>query len=169
MFTHCWDCCIIRQRYETVKYWIPAVPSRIHGFICIPGPCITNVIATCRKNFSQWESSFLWKLRCHWLKFLRSVAKMLVIQGPVPSWTRWRHRMKTVSASLALCAGNSSVTGEFPHKGQWRGALIFSLICPWISGWANNREACNVRRHRGPNDVTVMDAIRGLCLPCHMG
>ena len=48
-----------------------------------PGPCITNVIATCRKNFSQWESSFLWKLRCHWLKFLRRVAKTLVIQGPV--------------------------------------------------------------------------------------
>ena len=48
-----------------------------------PGPCITNVIATCRKNFSQWERSFLWKLRCHWLKFLRRVAKTLVIQGPV--------------------------------------------------------------------------------------
>ena len=47
-----------------------------------PGPCITNVIATCRKNFSQWESSFLWKLRYHWLKFLRRVAKTLVIQGP---------------------------------------------------------------------------------------
>ena len=46
------------------------------------GPCITNVTATCRKNFSQWESSFLWKLRCHWLKFLRRVAKTLVIQGP---------------------------------------------------------------------------------------
>ena len=28
-----------------------------------------------------------------------------------------------------------------PHKGQWRGALMFSLICAWISGWANNREA----------------------------
>ena len=54
--------------------------------ICIlnqdPGPCITNVIATCRKNFSQWESSFLWKLRYHWLKFLRRIAKTLVIQGP---------------------------------------------------------------------------------------
>ena len=46
------------------------------------GPCITNVIATRRKNFSQWESSFLWKLRYHWLKFLRRVAKTLVIQGP---------------------------------------------------------------------------------------
>ena len=22
-----------------------------------------------------------------------------------------------------------------PHKGQWRGALMFSLICVWINGW----------------------------------
>ena len=28
-----------------------------------------------------------------------------------------------------------------PHKGQWRGALMFSLICAWINGWVNNREA----------------------------
>ena len=27
--------------------------------------------------------------------------------------TRWRHQMKTFSASLAICAGNSPVTGEF--------------------------------------------------------
>ena len=53
---------------------------------CMPGPCITNVIATCRKNFSQWDSSFLWKLRCHWLKFLRRVAKNLVIQGPAAQY-----------------------------------------------------------------------------------
>ena len=50
--------------------------------VMLPGPCITNVIAICCKNFSQWERSFLWKLRCHWLKFLRRVAKTLVIQGP---------------------------------------------------------------------------------------
>ena len=28
-----------------------------------------------------------------------------------------------------------------PHKGQWRGALMFSLICAWINGQVNNREA----------------------------
>ena len=28
-----------------------------------------------------------------------------------------------------------------PHKGQWRGALMFSLICVWTNGWVNNREA----------------------------
>ena len=42
------------------------------------------------------------------------------------------------------------------HKGQWRGALIFSLICVWINGWVNNREAGDLRRYRAHYDVTVM-------------
>ena len=39
---------------------------------------------------------------------------------------------------------------------QWRGALIFSLICAWINGWVNNGEAGDLRRHRPHYDVTVM-------------
>ena len=35
-----------------------------------------------------------------------------------------------------------------PHKGQWRGALIFSLICAWTSGLVNNRDAGDLKRHR---------------------
>ena len=44
-----------------------------------------------------------------------------------------------------------------PHKGQWRGALMFSLICVWINGWVNNREAGDLRRYRAYYVVTVMD------------
>ena len=43
-----------------------------------------------------------------------------------------------------------------PHKGQWRGALMFPLICVWINGWVNNREAGDLRRYRGHYDVSVM-------------
>ena len=43
-----------------------------------------------------------------------------------------------------------------PHKGQWRGALMFSLIYAWINGWVNNREAGDFRRHSAHYDVTVM-------------
>ena len=28
-----------------------------------------------------------------------------------------------------------------PHKGQRRGALMFSLICAWMNSWVNTREA----------------------------
>ena len=68
----------------------------------------------------------------------------------------WRHQMEIFSASLSLCTGNSPMTGEFPHKGQLRGALMFSLISAWINGWVNNREAGDLRRHRAHYDVIVM-------------
>ena len=64
--------------------------------------------------------------------------------------------MKTFSALLAFCAGNSPVSCEFPHKGHWRGALTFSLICVWINGWVNNRDAGDLRCYRAHDDVTVM-------------
>ena len=43
-----------------------------------------------------------------------------------------------------------------PHKGQWRGALKFSLICARINRWVNNREAGDRRRHQAHCDVIVM-------------
>ena len=46
-----------------------------------------------------------------------------------------------------------------PHKGQWRKAFIFSLICAWINRWENNGEAGDFRCYRAHYDVTVMDPI----------
>ena len=44
-----------------------------------------------------------------------------------------------------------------PHKGQWRGALMFSSICAWINGWGNNHEAGDLRRYRTHHyEVIVM-------------
>ena len=43
-----------------------------------------------------------------------------------------------------------------PHKDQWRGTLMFSLICTRINGWVNNREAGDLRRHRAHFDVIAM-------------
>ena len=43
-----------------------------------------------------------------------------------------------------------------PGKGQWRGALMLSLICAWINRWVNNRKAGDLRRHHDHYDVIVM-------------
>ena len=43
-----------------------------------------------------------------------------------------------------------------PHKGQWRGASMFSLICVWINDWVNNHEAGDFIRYRAHYDVSVM-------------
>ena len=76
--------------------------------------------------------------------------------------------METVSALLALCAGNSPVTGEFPSQRPVTRSLdvffdlrlntLFSLRLLYIvvSGSVNNREAGDFRCHRAHYDVTVM-------------
>ena len=51
-----------------------------------------------------------------------------------------------------------------PHKCQWRGALMFSLICIWINSWINNREAGDLRRNQAHYDVIVMLQYRRLLI-----
>ena len=70
--------------------------------------------------------------------------------------TWWRHQVETLSALLAICAGNSPPPVNSPHKGQWRGALVFSLICVWMNDWVNNREAGDLRRRRAHYDIIVI-------------
>ena len=43
-----------------------------------------------------------------------------------------------------------------PHKSQWRGASVFSLICAWANDGANNRDDGNLRPHGAYNGVTLM-------------
>ena len=49
-------------------------------------------------------------------------------QGQGSEFSLWRHYMKTLSASLALCEGNPPVIRGFPAKGQKFRALFF-LCC----------------------------------------
>ena len=68
----------------------------------------------------------------------------------------WRHQIQTFSALLALCAGNSPVTGEFPSQRPVTRSFKVFLLCPWINGWVNNRKAGDLRRRRAHYDITVM-------------
>ena len=54
-----------------------------------------------------------------------------------------------------LCGGIHRSPENSLRKGQWRGALMFSLICVCLNGWVNNREAGDLRRYRAHYDVTV--------------
>ena len=55
-----------------------------------------------------------------------------------------------------------------PHKGQWRGTLMVSLICARINYWVNNREAGDLRRHRAHYDVIVTRHVNiwNVFVPC---
>ena len=68
----------------------------------------------------------------------------------------WCHELETFSRYWPFVRGIHRSSAISPHKGKWRGALMFSLISAWINGWVNNREAGDLRRHRFHYDVTVM-------------
>ena len=78
------------------------------------------------------------------------------ISGSEASLSWWFHQMETFSTLLTLCAGNSLAPVNFPHKGQWPRALVFSLICTWINNWVNNGDDSDLKHHHAHYDITVM-------------
>ena len=98
------------------------------------------------------------------IKWPRNFAAPYLIVPGIFYMSWWRHQMEIFSALLAFCAGNSPAPVISPHKGQWRGALVFSLICAWINSWANNGDAGDLRRHHAHYDDTVMWSIPALCI-----
>ena len=79
-----------------------------------------------------------------------------IILNPLSITTWWRHQMEIIPALLALCAGNSLVSVNCPHKCQWRGALMFSLICTWPRSLVKICDTGDLRCHRAHYDVNVM-------------
>ena len=73
-------------------------------------------------------------------------------------WSWWRHQMEKFPHYWPFVWGINWSLANSPHKDQWYGALMLSLICAWINGWINNREAGDSRRHHAHYDfnVTVM-------------
>ena len=93
--------------------------------------------------------------------------------GPLLAWFSWDYgnhddviKWKHFPHYWPFVRGIHRSPVNSPHKGQWRGALMFSLICARINGWVNNREAGDLRRHQAHCDVIVMmmnDHIHHLC------
>ena len=93
--------------------WHPWLGEYRNEYFQSPGPCITNVFATHRKNFSQWYRNFQRKLLSHWLKFLRHVAITLVIQGPATvmegAVTSFRHNLSMFSCNMRQCHRHATI------------------------------------------------------------
>ena len=72
---------------------------------------------------------------------------------------RWRHQRKAFSVLLALCAGNSPVTGEFPaQRPVTRSFDVFFDLLPnkrlseQSRGWWFETPSCSVWRHCNAKD-----------------
>ena len=82
----------------------------------------------------------------------------LSVDDRKPPWnlTWWRHQAETFSALLALCAGNSLVTGEFLSQRPVTRSFDVFFAYAWRKGWVNNRDAGDLRRNRAHHGVMVI-------------
>ena len=110
----------------------------------------------------QWRSSSLNRdgnLYCNVI--LRISFKLQYFRNNIRS-TIWSHlhndviKWKHFPRCWPFVLGIHRSPVNSPHKGQWRGALMLSLICAWINCWVNNREASDLRRRCAHYDVIVM-------------
>ena len=125
-----------------------------------------------RQLNTLWPSDAI-DLRKHWFKWQLVAREQAITWSNVdfPPKVSFGIRLKAVSVHLTqddvikwkhfprnwpFVRGIHRSPVNSPHKGQWRGALMFTLICARINSWVNTREAGDLRRYRPHYDVIVM-------------
>ena len=99
----------------------------------------------------HWKSGHVWVITSHYFVMGVVTYARPKLNAGQKSW--WRHQMEICSALLALCAGNSPVTGEFPtQRPVTRSFDVFfdlrlnkrSSKQSW--GWWSETPLCSLRR-----------------------
>ena len=114
------------------------IPKRLHGIhqTRLPQDCfLEGTVCLINMHPVMWchDDVIKWRYSPRYWPFVRGIHRS----------PRWLFDYKLLSRLR-------------PHKGQWHTPLLFSLICVWINGWVNNREAGDLRRYRVHYDVPVM-------------
>ena len=138
------------SQYEALtKIGIPIIRIRLshsHGIFILKIPVYGKTVFILKGPLFQFDD-----VEHPWIKVKLPRSKTRIIH------TWWRHQMKKFPRYWPFVWGIHRSTVNFPHKGQWGGVLMFSLICAWTNGWANNPYAGDLSRHRAHYDVIVMD------------
>ena len=125
---------------------LPRIASNLLIVVALMNNVSMTMPALCSRTWN-----IVVAMRYHHNNLFRIVAFMKRC-SPHDDVIKWKHFPRY----WPFVRGNHRSPVNSPHKGQWRGALMFSLICAWTKGWVNNRNACNLRRHHAHYDVTVM-------------
>ena len=117
----------------------------------------------CCLNYIHWSSDLL-KTSSHFVQVVfvvtlwwgtlcqpvaNNLSNMVILHDDV---IKWKHSPRY----WPFVRGIHRSPVNSPHKGQWRGALMFSLNCIWLNGWVNNGEAGDLRHYRALCDIIVM-------------
>ena len=118
---HVWKCHVYN-----VGHFVSGMNALIDDVLSsIESHRMINQMAVCEDkvifcNTLQWRQISVNTFQC--------TCFLIVCLAVYSGWHQWKHQR---SASLALCEGNHRSPVDFPGKGQWCGALMFSLICVW--------------------------------------
>ena len=106
-------------------------------------------------NAGYFQYLFVYSLRYHFqwneltfcfrFKYFVTVLYYIIAGNDIINWNYF-------PCYWPFVRGIQRSTVDSPHKGQWRGALMLTLIC----AWAKNRDVGDLKRHRGHYDVTVL-------------
>ena len=128
----------------------------------------------CAVNCEMLKKYPGWALSCgHAVRIRSARSKMVFVVVTAQRDSAWQ-QMDAVASVSTRCSHDDVIRWKHfprywpfvrgihrspvssPHKGQWRGVWMFSLICPLINGWVNTHEASDLRRHRTHCEVTAM-------------
>ena len=152
---------------------------------CILAPVFQVMVSRFHDNPFRLSSfrSFAQKVRCHWNNkwwFCQHIKTRIIMSATkwnkTDRWGKSEVSLNTVMVwfiHTTACHDDVIKWKHFPcywpfvrgihrspvnspHKGQWRGASMFTVICVWINGSVSTREAGDLRRYRNHFDVIVM-------------
>ena len=167
-YSYCLFMCVTHHRLA-----IPVLNIAIRKYLCLIS--VTSHEGHGVSNITDKAKMFVQKLALannaentkvpHPWYFARGIHQRPVY-FPSQRGTWRRHQMDHLLRTI--CARNSQVTGEFPTQRSVTRSFDFSLICAWMDGWVNNREAGDLRRHRAYYDVTVLSTAESASMSwCH--
>ena len=106
-----------------------------------------------------------------WSGYGPASAKIFGWESLLSSW--WRHQMETFSAILALCAGNSPFTGEFPAQrpvthsfNVFLGLRLNKRLRKQSWGWWFEAPSSSLWHHC--NVVRFKTIIQSICIDLHL-
>ena len=139
---------LICIHYLPVGIRIPSVCSYISAYPC--KICVHNRMIV---RFGKWDTQILVKVKEIWLQLISHLKNCFqttqTFHDDVIEW-------KYFPRNWPFMRGIYRSPMNSRHEGQWRIALMFSLICAWINGWVNYREASDLRRNGAHYDVIFM-------------
>ena len=119
---------------------------------------------------NQWQfernqnSLLIWNIDCTSSGGLETVSFIW--------YTWWRHQMETFYALLAICVWGGGIHRWIPPTNAGDAELrCFYLICALLNGCVDNREDCDLRRHRAHYYIIVsliVIRLNVLCSLCYI-